>query len=575
MLKNTEELLLKLIKTNPPKTEAEVLHLKRQLAKQTGTKMMNKAELLAIYRQLVKVKKLKPNQQTESILKKRHVRTLSGVAPIAVLTKPFPCPGKCVYCPTERQMPKSYLSNEPAVMRAQLCDFHPFKQVALRIQALQNNGHQTDKLELIVMGGTWNHLPKKYQLWYVYSCFKAANNPLIKVKNQKSKVKNASQNSKSIKDKKDKIEIPANIKLKNQSQVTWADLYAEQKKNEKAKCRIIGLTLETRPDSINFKEALKMREFGCTRVEIGVQHLDNEILKLSQRGHGVEQTIEATKILRSLGFKITYHMMLNLPGSNPTKDFKMFQQLFSDPNFQPDQIKIYPCVVNKFAPLYKIWKAKKYRPYTDAQLKKLLIKIKSIVPPYVRIIRVIRDIPEESIEAGNKITNLRHLLKTDCKCIRCREVGHQLAANNKQPTTNNKIPKLVIRKYKVSTGTEYFLSYESPDEKILYAFCRLHIPKTIPLLTKEGVGEVNKTYWIHSTPIIRELHTYGQMVSVNGKMKSASQHKGLGKKLILQAEKIAKKNKFSSLAVISGIGVREYYKNQGYKLKDTYLVKTF
>lgn len=554
-----QKLILELLK-NPPKNEEKILSVKRKYCKKYKIKMPTNSELLKVYRGMMKKQSKNKGRDRgknrampcsydnlKNLLRKKQIRTLSGVAPIAVLTKSYKCPGNCIYCPSEKDMPKSYLSNEPAVMRAQLCDFHPFKQVALRIKALQANGHETDKLELIVMGGTWDGLPSRYKLWYIYNCFAAANNPAIKTQG-------------TINNKQGKIKIKK-IKLKTQSQVTWKDLYKEQKKNETAKHRIVGLTLETRPDYISQKSALQMREFGCTRVELGVQHIDDKILKLNNRGHNIKETINATKILRDFGFKITYHLMPNLPGSNPKKDYEMFQELFSNPDFQPDQIKIYPCVVTKYSKLYKLYKQGKYKPYSDKQLKDLLIKIKKIIPYYVRIIRVIRDIPEESIVAGNKITNLRDLLNTKCKCIRCREVGHQ---NKTQNSINNKQGKikLFIQKYKAGNGIEYFLSYESVDRKILYAFCRLRVPK-----------KINNKYWVSNIPMIRELHVYGQMVPINAKIKMASQHKGLGKKLLKQAEKIVLDNKFNQIAVISGIGVREYYKKLNYKLKDTYLMK--
>ncbi|HPA25217.1 MAG TPA: tRNA uridine(34) 5-carboxymethylaminomethyl modification radical SAM/GNAT enzyme Elp3 [bacterium] len=533
---------IKKIFTKLPKNEAELAVLKRKFAKQNKTNLLTNAELLKAYRGLVKSKKIKSDKNLEELFKKRHIRTLSGVAPVAVLIKPYKCPGNCVYCPTEKNMPKSYLSNEPAVMRAVLCQFDPFKQVALRIRALENNGHETDKIELIIMGGTWDYLPEKYRLCFVYNCFLAANNY-----------------------KKNKIS-----KLVNK--ITWDDLYTEQKKNETAKHRIVGLTLETRPDYITEKSAWAMRELGCTRVELGVQHIDDQILKLNKRGHGVKETIKATKILRDLGFKITYHLMLNLPGSNPDKDFLMFKKLFSDYNFQPDQIKIYPCVVNEYAELYNWWKKGQYKPYTTKKLTMLLIKIKKIIPYYVRIIRVIRDIPEESIAAGNKITNLRHLLKVECKCIRCREVGHQIERQKAKGKRQKMGTKMFIEKYNANGGTEYFLSMESEDRKILYAFCRLRLPKSINL----SAGAKNGSLGVQADKIaiIRELHSYGQLTPIGSKIKLSSQHKGLGKKLLIEAEKIAQKNGFQEIAVIAGIGVREYYKKLGYtELRQTYLIK--
>jgi elongator complex protein 3 len=281
--------------------------------------------------------------------------------------------------------------------------------------------------------------------------------------------------------------------------------------------------------------------------------------------------------------------MPNLPGATIKKDLAIFKKVFTDPNFQPDQIKIYPCVVTRASKLYHWWRQGKYKPYTAKQLAELLINIKKIVPYYVRIIRVIRDIPETSVLAGNKISNLRHLLKAKCKCIRCREVGHQEKRKTKNEKRKTNL-KLFFQKYKAGDGMEYFLSFESPDRKILYAFCRLRIPKIIPPLLQGkparqigGVRRGNKfanrrllipCFLLH-TPMIRELHTYGQMVPINVKIKSSSQHQGLGKKLMAEAEKIAKAQGFSAMAVIAGIGVRKYYQRQGYKLRETYLVKNF
>lgn len=305
-----------------------------------------------------------------------------------------------------------------------------------------------------------------------------------------------------------------------------------------------------------------MRELGCTRVELGIQTLDDKILKLNSRGHSVKQSLEAIKLLKQAGFKINYHLMLNLYGSTPAKDLAMFKKLYTQPNFSPDMIKIYPCVVNKNAKLYKLWQRGQYRPYTDKQLLKLIIAIKKITPPWVRITRLIRDIPEESIAAGNKITNLRQLINEQaekdgwsCKCIRCREAGHQ-----KQLKIKN--CELKIRKYQASDGTEYFLSFESPDEKVLYAFLRLRINRQ---------SKKNFLPELRSASLIRELHTYGQVASL-GKAGEV-QHLGLGKKLLAEAEKITKRHGLKKIAVISGIGVRDYYRKNGYNLSGTYMIK--
>jgi len=436
-----------------------------------------------------------------------------------VITKPYPCPGKCLYCPDEIDMPKSYLANEPACMRAVLTKFDPFKQVDARLKSLKMTGHTTDKIELIVLGGTWSTYPKKYQNWFLRRCFDACNG----------------------------------IPLKS--------LKIAQKANECAKNRIIGLTLETRPDYIDKNEIKRIRDLGCTRVELGIQSIYEDILKKNRRGHGLKEIINATKLLKDAGFKITYHMMPNLPGSNLKKDEQMFKKLFSDSDFRPDQLKIYPCAVLETAPLYKIWKQGKYEPYTEKQLIDLLIKIKEKIPPYVRIIRIIRDIPSQSIVAGNKVSNLREIIASimrekgkKCKCIRCREIR-----NSKFKIQNS---KSIRRDYGASGGKEIFLSFEDTKNDKILAFLRLRITNswTLPILKNSA--------------LIRELHTYGQTVPVSEKIKNAQQHQGLGKKLMMMGEKIAKQEfGFKKIAVISGIGVRDYYRKLGYKLKNGYVIK--
>jgi len=502
---------------------------KRKLAKKFGSKILLNSEILKNYRREVKQNGLVAQPELEKILRKRAVRTLSGIAPVAVLTKPFPCPGKCVYCPTEKDVPQSYLSNEPAVMRAIRCCFNPYKQVRLRLQALENNGHTPEKIELIVIGGTWSVLPEAYKYWYIANCFKAANDY------QKEKTSH--------------LKFRTSIGVKKLKKL----LLIEQRKNESAQYRIIGVTLETRPDYINEKELLEMRDLGCTRVELGVQAIDDEVLKINRRGHGIKEITEATKLLKNFGFKVTYHIMPGLPGSTPALDLKMFKKLFSDSRFQPDQIKLYPTVVTRGSLLYRWWRSGKYKPYSDKVLQNLIINCKKIVPPYVRIIRLIRDIPKESIIAGNSITNLRQIMKNqgaECNCIRCREAG------NKKFRIKNLT--LLTRNYPASDGMEYFISYESKDEKTLFGFCRLRLPSPQDALIKKSA-------------LIRELHIYGDLVPVGQNKKI--QHAGLGKRLMVEAEKIAKSNGYKKIMVISGVGVRGYYKKIGYRLRNTYMVK--
>jgi elongator complex protein 3 len=563
-----EKIVKKIIKANP-QTQEEFLKLKREFFYKYKIKQASNAELLKLYNKLVK-KQSKGSDKFIEILKKRKIRTLSGVAPVAVLTKSYGCPGECVYCPTEKKMPKSYLSNEPAVMRAILCSFSPFRQVTVRIKALENNGHEAEKIELIVMGGTWSTFSEKYKYWYIKELFRAANSYGKRAKAQDNF---------------------SDLKLSDLKK----ELKKQQDKNETSKYRIVGLTLETRPDYINEKEILQFRKFGCTRVEIGVQAIDDKILKLNKRGHGVKGIVQATLMLKKAGFKINYHLMPNLPGSTPAKDLKMFKDIFYDKRFLPDQIKIYPCVVVKGAELYLWWKKGKYKPYTNKQLEDLLLKIKKITPYYIRIVRLIRDIPTVSIEAGNKVSNLRQTLQRrmaedgeSCKCIRCREAREREVKPGEE--------KLFIESYNALEGREYFISIESYDRKILYAFVRLRLPlppmsfprrresqgnsSVIASKAKQSHGlqiEQDSFYKIfpelNNAGIIRELHTYGKLTPVNSGKGRAIQHQGFGKRLMIEAEKITKKAGLKKMAVISGIGVREYYKKIGYNLEGTYMVK--
>ncbi len=534
------EAIKKLLENYAPqiKNRHDLENVKRLICKKYHLSTILNSDIFQEYQVLLSAGQ-KPLKLLENSLRKRSIRTLSGVAPVAVLTKPYPCPGKCVYCPHEDNVPTSYLSNEPAVMRAIRCQYNPYQQVSSRLKSLENNGHQPTKIELIVIGGTWSYLPTRYQYWYILSCFRAANNY---PKNRN----NIFQQT--FSEKKAQIKLITPDKQNLSLVVLKKLLKKEQKKNETAHYQIIGITLETRPDYISRQELLKMRELGCTRVEIGVQVIDDDILKLNQRGHGVAEITSATKLLKQFGFKITYHVMPALPGSNPVKDLALFKQLFSDERFQPDQIKFYPTVVTHGSLLYRWYLTGKYQPYSDSVLQKLIIACKSAVPRYVRIMRLIRDIPGESIVAGNKITNLRQILKDQgvkCQCIRCREAR------------GLKILKYQINfiKYPASHGIEYFISADSLDGQILYGFCRLRLDQNSPV----------------APAIIRELHVYGELVPIGNDHQI--QHSGLGKELLKIAEKLVVKNKINRLAIISGVGVRQYYRHLGYHLQKTYLVK--
>ncbi|HPN96311.1 MAG TPA: tRNA uridine(34) 5-carboxymethylaminomethyl modification radical SAM/GNAT enzyme Elp3 [Candidatus Moranbacteria bacterium] len=516
----------------------DFLQLKKKISKKLKLPLPSNADLRERYEKLVKDKKIKRNGFFEKILATKSIRTQSGVAVVAVLTKSYPCPGKCLYCPTEPDMPKSYLSNEPAVMRAIDARFNPYSQVQNRLRSLALNGHKTDKIELIVMGGTFSCLPKNYQKWFITECFRACNDYPRPHRYASSRLGAK------------RLWQTCNKK----------SLFLEQKRNEKAKHRIIGLTLETRPDYIDEKEIINFRQLGCTRVELGVQSIFNSVLKINKRGHDVKKTIEATKLLKDAGFKINYHIMPGLPGSNVKKDYEMFKTLFSDSRFQPDMLKIYPTVVIKDSGLYKIWKGGKYKALNDKKFEKLIVKIKNeVIPPYVRISRLIRDVPATSIVSGPIVSNLRQIIssRSKCPCIRCREVRAEYKTAE----------KIILNRinYDASEGKEIFLEYTSPDRKKLFAILRLRITDNakhfIPAL--------------RNAALIREVHTYGKMTEVDKKDKLSPQHIGLGKKLIAEAEKIAAREfHMKKIVVISGVGVRDYYKKIGYRLKDTYMAKS-
>jgi len=523
------------------KNEKELEKAKRQIAKETKKPLLTNADLLKAYHKLILKKRINENNFLERILRKRKIRSLSGIVVVSVLTKPYPCPGKCLYCPNEKEIPKSYLSNEPAVMRAILNNFDPYLQTRNRLKALEANGHPIDKIDIRIIGATWSYYPSKYQKWFITRCFQAVNDY----------------------PKKEKLSL---FSEKSPLSEIEKRLKKEQKKNEKAKNKIIGITIETRPDYINKKEIKKLRELGITRVELGVQSIYDHILKLNKRGHFVSETIKATSLLKNHGFKICYQIMPNLPGSNIRKDKKMFEEIFENPDFRPDFLKIYPCLVLKEAPLYKKAKKLNHQPYSKKQLIDLIKFVKKNIPYYIRIQRIIRDIPSNRISMGPKdILNLRQIIHWKikqegwrCKCIRCREVKE------------NYFPKenlfLFRQDYSASRGKEIFLSYENKRRTRLYSLLRLRIPDK----NEKPVFKI-----LENSALIRELHTYGLVHSFKKeKDKLSPQHKGLGKKLMKKAEEIAKKEfGLKKIAVISGIGVRQYYRKLGYKLKETYMIK--
>jgi elongator complex protein 3 len=574
---NFENIILKIIEQNP-QTEAEFYDLLRKETNKLKITIPPKRELISAYQNLLKNKRAAKDAKLEKMLRKASVRTLSGVAIVTSLTMPYNCPGNCIYCPLEAKMPKSYLSSEPAAARALGLKFDPYEQMRQRILMLEQNGHPTDKIEYIIKGGTWNYYPLKYQYWFILQSFRACNELSKK------------QESKKTRKQCDNVTIkPFNHLTIKQLQ---GQLNIEQRKNERSKHRIIGLTLETRPDFVTPENIFHMRQMGATRIELGLQAPDDKILKLVDRGHTVQQFKNTMLLLRQAGFKVDLHFMPDLPGTTPKHDVEMYKQLFSDPGFKPDMVKIYPCTVIKTAPLYKWHKVGKYKPYSSKKLFEALIEMKANTPRYCRISRLIRDIPDPEIVGGNKITNLRQDLKKEmekrglkCQCLRCREIGHTDTKAQKHlpempdgkswqagKSTKALEPKLFIDKYETEGGTEYFLSYENKKRQMVFAFLRLRLPDQKNLMNFTNL--IN----LKNLGFIRELHTYGQLVplkhlSTKAQKHNEVQHTGFGKKLVQEAEKIAKKNKYKKISVISGVGVRGYYRKLGYRLSNTYMVK--
>lgn len=456
--------------------------------------------------------------EIKEALKTRGVRTESGVAPFAVMMKPYPCPGKCVYCPLEEGMPKSYLSDEPAAQRAKSLQFDPVKQVEGRIKQMEEIGHITDKIDLIVIGGTFGSYPESYKREFFKGMFDAVNG------------------------------------------VVSETLEVAQKYNETAKRRIVGISVETRPDWVTEKEVRLWRELGVTKVQLGVQAFDNDILRRICRGHDLGEVAEATRMCRNAGLKICYHFMPNLPDSDPKKDVEMARLMFTDPQFEPDYLKVYPAMTIPGTEMYEMWKRGEYEPYEEDKLIEVLKEIKAMTPPWCRIDRLIRDISKKWVAAGTARTNLRQILQEilrkegrKCQCIRCREVRAGVYDTE---------VSLMVNERETLGGKELFLSFENTDK--LFSMLRLRLPgKTENLLFAELLGAA----------IVREVHTYGQVQHLAESDSERSQHRGLGKKLMAKAEQIAGERGYKRVAVISAIGTREYYKNLGYELRGSYMVK--
>lgn len=474
-----------------------------------------------------------PPKRVRALLSIKPVRSLSGVAVVAVMVKPHKCPGRCIYCPTGigKEMPKSYTGREPAALRALEFNFDPFLQAQNRIEQLELTGHSTEKIELIVMGGTFLSTPTKYQDNFVKGALDA-----ISGRREKSN--------------------------------TLTPLTRAKKTAEGSKRRVVGITYETRPDFCSKHEINRVLSLGGTRVELGVQMPDDVVYEKIKRGHTVNDVVLATSRLKDSALKVCYHIMPGLPASNPENDLSRFKELFSNPDFRPDMLKFYPCLVMEGTELHAEWKAGNYSPLETQEAAELVAEMKSFIPPYCRVMRIQRDIPSNLVSAGVKKSNLRQFVAEaakrrgiKCRCIRCREAGLNSYLNKVHASPHS--AKITHMEYAASKGTEIFISADDAKKDLLFGFCRLRIP------ARPFRPEITAR-----TALVRELRVYGKALPLGARKGGAYQHLGLGKKLLAEAERIASEQfGMKNMLVLSGLGVREYYHCLGYRTKGAYMGK--
>jgi len=540
------------------KTRSEIIKLRDRLSKKYKPKKLPSLIQILMNAPEDKIKILKPKLLT------KPVRTISGVAPLAIMTKPISCPhGKCIYCPgglnsSFGDVPQSYTGGEPATMRAIRNHYDPYLQIFNRLEQYVLLGHNFEKIELIIMGGTFPSFPKKYQEEFIKFSFKALNDfsklffnkkgefDYIKFKKFYELPSENFENKERTKRIQDKL-----LKLKKTCTLT-----KEQTINETAKVRCVALCIETKPDWGLLKHGNQMLRLGCTRVELGIQSVYEDVIKKVHRGHTIKDTKDSIRILKDLGFKVAGHYMPGLPLTNKKKDLEGMKQLFSDENFKPDMLKVYPTMVSPGTALYAEYKQGKFKPLNSKDAAELIAKFKKYVPRYCRIMRIQRDVPTQQWSAGVEMTNFRqHLFqkyKVTCNCIRCREpMGKEISWND---------VKIKVQEYGASKGKEFFISAEDTKNDLLVGFARMRFPH------KNLRKEITK-----NSALIRELHVYGTSTGI--KEKGQVQHKGWGKKLMQKAEEIAKRHKKDKMIVISGIGVREYYYKLGYKKEGPYVTK--
>ena len=519
--KAARRIIARLLEAKP--TRQEVQRIKAQVARELKlSRLPSNAELLS-HASEAERRILLP------LLKRKPVRTLSGIAVVAVMAKPAPCPGECIYCPRGEDAPQSYTGYEPAALRARASNYDAFAQVYSRLEQLSAIGHSVAKVELIVMGGTFPALPREYRQEFVKDCLDAMNS------------------------------FPG-------ERVRSASLEEAARKNETALVRNVGITFETRPDFCRAKHVDEMLGLGVTRVELGVQTLSDEVYRRVRRGHSVEDVIEATRVLKDAGIKVGYHMM---PGlfSSFEEDLEMFRELFANPSFRPDTLKIYPTLVVAGTELYEMWRRGEFKPYSDEEAAQLIAEVKRLLPRWVRTMRIQRDIPAQLIVAGVKHGNLAEMVQrrlrkmgARCSCIRCRDAGHLAYKEGVEIREENL--SLEVESYEASLGEEHFLSIVDKECDALVAYLRLRFP-----------SERAHRSEVRGSAIVRELRVLGEALPLGRRASRAEQHRGHGSRLLERAEELAREAGFRRVLVTSAIGTREYYRRRGYFRLGPYMAK--
>ncbi len=518
--------------------------------------------LVHTYHALVTSGELQADDTLLARIRMKPIRTLSGVTTVTILTKPYPCPGNCIFCPTEACEPKSYLSDEPGARRALQNHFDPFLQITTRLQALQAVGHPVDKVELLVLGGTFSAYQQRYQQWFIEECFRALNQDILPLEPGKDFDLESLEKIIPADPAPDYVPSPQTLELLHQE-------------NEISKHRNVGLVLETRPDEITYEELAWMRFLGATKIQMGAQSLDDHILQLNQRGHSVADTQRAVLRARAAGYKVVLHWMPNLLGATPESDLEDFRKLWGDHahagGLCPDEIKIYPTQLLQNTGLYDYWERGEYHPYSEQDLINLIASAKAMIPPYCRVNRVIRDIPSTNVVAGNRRTSLRQdaILEmnrrgTRCNCIRCREIrGETIDPQDLSLQLFNYFP---AAQNSEASSEEIFISYVTPQDKIS-GYLRLSIPLQIDPCRDAALPD------LANSAIIREIHVYGQALGIGLERSGAAQHIGLGSRLIIEAERIAREKNIKKMAVISAVGTRGYYRSRGFQDGKLYQIK--